>query len=391
MRPTHLEQNSTPLGGVVTTVPRDVTTTVTALRTALAQVGASVRAAHDPSRGHALEFTLPDHPAVTWLAEVERGPDGTVLGVALFSAQGCAPERAQTKAAKQVASAVLGATLDALGGAEKLRDEQMEQLRAATGADQHQFLAHLTGRRAWLAALVLGLAYLLPLGFVAGTALAWENGLLGSGTGVTRTIMGIGGFGLFLAATIRVGFWAQAVSFGEEYPLTFTPLPGFLLGSWRFVLQLCCLALLVVRVAEFEDPDRFNDAGTEALPQYATTVPIPESWQLMDTSTRHSEYEAVPNATYETTYQVPAQYSIADLEQWLRSSDWSAPSSGPSFGALEQIECDTQYETCHADVTPAPGEPITHTLTVRLWEPDWAEATTREIDLEVEYTAATPH
>ncbi|WP_299055848.1 hypothetical protein [uncultured Nocardioides sp.] len=232
-------------------------------------------------------------------------------------------------------------------------------------------LARLTGRRALLGAMVLTVLYAEPLLLTWAIARAAAAGLLGDVRWLPITLALVLGLGLHIALTVKLGAWVQMVQWGEEYMITFPPVSGFLLGWWRFVVQLASFILVVFLAADADEVAKerqMSNPVSEALPDYAQRAPAPEGAEpgLGDDVTQN-EYVGRPNATYELSYAVPATFDLADVESYLGDPAWAdGVDGGEPIGALQQIECDTIPDVCEAEVTPPGGEPVEYTVETRL-------------------------
>jgi len=261
------------------------------------------------------------------------------------------------------------------------------------GTSGKQFLADLTGRRALPAALVLLGAYLVPVLVAWGIAKASEASLLGDSVWLAPTLALTLGLGLVVGLTIRFGGWFQAVSFGEEYMLSFRPVAGYALAWWRFAVQLGAFIVVALIGADAEDEvtlQEISNAETAALPAYAERAPIPEGWEQFSDSLSQSEYEERPNATYRVDYIVPASYGLGDVRTWLREPAWTDGVEGmPPFGALREIECDEESVQCEAQVTPPDGETVEYHVEISIDEvgvdQDGEVVPAGRLRLEVEY------
>lgn len=239
------------------------------------------------------------------------------------------------------------------------------------GGTGKSFLADLTGRRAWLGALVLIAAYLTPVAAAWVVVRAAQAGAFGDTTWLGSTLALTLGLGLFLALTVRFGGWFQLVSFGEEYMESFRPLAGFALGWLRFFVQVAAFIAVVWLAGDADDPAKaaqMNDTNTAALPAYARRAPIPEGWEPVHKPSLHqNEYLGRPNATYSLSFIVPGSYRLSDVEAWMNGSAWAAGADGTEpFGSLSDVECDSEYDTCAARVTPRAGDPGEYAVSVRL-------------------------
>lgn len=161
-----------------------------------------------------------------------------------------------------------------------------------------QPLAHLTGRRSGLAAVVLLGAYLVPVALVWGIAQVAHVFWSGDPGWLALGLLTLG-VGLVVGLTVRLGGWFQAVSFGEEYMTSFSLGAGFALGWWRLVLQLGSLVVVIMVAVGVETTvgiAQVSSDRTATLPAYAERVPVPTGWEPLSGSLTQDELGDRPNA-----------------------------------------------------------------------------------------------
>ncbi|WP_370247425.1 hypothetical protein [Nocardioides sp.] len=197
-----------------------------------------------------------------------------------------------------------------------------------------------------------------------------------------------------LGLMFRYGFWTpQGSGYGEDYGQVGGWWWGGLLGWWRWLLQLLLIGGIVAAGVVIGTNGRwwhlFGTAEIDAMPALVARLPIPADWEETSRTVGDDRDSRVPNQRYSLDYVVPADYTLSDLEAWLRSAEWTAPGDGSAaFGALRSVTCTTTTERCEAQVTPPAGRPVEYTLDTSLWASDGG-ATTR-VSVDLRYLQATP-
>jgi hypothetical protein len=310
----------------------------------------------------------PSTAAWTFQVEVSKDDDVAALEVALASPPASSLSAEERRRARSTARRFADGVRSVLDRTPPSPAEKKSLAKLPGGGKDP--LARLVRRRAPLGALALLAAYAVPVLVVWLSGRAAAAGLLGGARWVPITVGVVLGLGLFVALTVKLGAWAQGVSFGEEYMLTFHPVSGFALAWWRVVVQLGTFILLPFLAANADEEAttrQMTSAETAALPAYAERAPVPPAWEQISASTDQNEYVGRPNATRRTSYGVPGTADVADLEALLRDPGWAEPTDGGEpFGALRDITCDAEYEECTAQVVPPAGRPAEYDVEIRI-------------------------
>lgn len=247
-------------------------------------------------------------------------------------------------------------------------------------------LAEITRGRAGLSALVLLAA---SLAVVAVSALIWFFGSRFDSdgarvfTGIFQTVwLLVGSIGLFLT----FGYWGPYGGGGEEYVQTFRGARGWLLGFFRWILQIATVAALFLGMVfgwggakpwqifgsagthelrhtaarlsgywkkgvsevgvtlEYAEPEKLEIARGEHFLERHALMPVPDVWVRYDTS----EGDNATGTSVHMSYGIPETDGIDDIEAWLTdTSAWT------EFGELSGQGCrDTGSGSwlCRADV-----------------------------------------
>lgn len=113
-----------------------------------------------------------------------------------------------------------------------------------------------------------------------------------------------------------------------------------------------------------------SPGASDAIVERAARMPIPADWVRYEVSG-----EGARRATqehYVQSFGVPDTFTPADLEAWLAAPAWTAPASGPPFGAISVDEpCHrptygTTASACSLTVTATEGQEVVESFEVRL-------------------------
>jgi hypothetical protein len=109
--------------------------------------------------------------------------------------------------------------------------------------------------------------------------------------------------------------------------------------------------------------------ASEVIVERAALMPVPDDWVRIEAS--GDGPSGATHEQYVQTFGVPDSFTPADLEAWLGSAAWTAPASGPAFGAIAADEpCRRQaYGTayvCERVVSATVGTAEVESLTVWL-------------------------
>ncbi len=113
-------------------------------------------------------------------------------------------------------------------------------------------------------------------------------------------------------------------------------------------------------------------AVSEATLERASLMPVPADWVrfAVDGGGRG----VTTSENYEQSFGVPDTFTPADLDAWLASPAWTAPASGPAFGAITLDQPCREREffpgyVCDVTVTAPPDAEVVESFELSL-EPD---------------------
>ncbi|HLR55458.1 MAG TPA: hypothetical protein VK096_01720 [Actinomycetales bacterium] len=182
------------------------------------------------------------------------------------------------------------------------------------------------------------------------------------------------------------GTWGTVISgardYGEDYEQTFSPRVGVALGWLRWFLQIVLVFVMFIPTAMTVVNIRWwHVAGTEelnALPDRAATIPVMTDWQLTSIDASETgipefinttEEGPEPSGFVEQRYAVDDSFTFEDLQSWLEGSQWTTPSTGAAFGAIEIDQCKADSGYCDARVVPPKGEHAEYFIHAQFREP----------------------
>lgn len=257
------------------------------------------------------------------------------------------------------------------------------------------FLGRLSGQRGGRAALILTGFFVAPVVVVS---LIWLVGLAPIFFGVhwiPAVLASAFGFVYCMWLGLAFGWWgtgtvAHERGGGDQFG-DFPSGVAFGLGGLRLLLQLLgiggCFIVVVLIWVDLRWWHLTSSPEVDGLPDKAATMPVPEDWILTNASRGNTLPTATPADHYDylMSFDVPESTTFSGVERWLSSPQWE-----DSFGALQEIDCDAEFERCEAQVAPRDGTEVRYVVKVSGPDESSVASLPPSVRVELEYWAPAP-
>lgn len=178
--------------------------------------------------------------------------------------------------------------------------------------------------------------------------------------------------------------FVKLIPWAHQYEKVFSDGGVFVLSwlHWFLLVATAAVGMLMVAVvwADVRWVHLVGSPEIDALPDRATSMPIPADWSLDEAEERDNGFPA-DVYEYEQSFDVPQAYEFSQMADWLSSPEWEA-----SFGALRDIECDDSGR-CRAEVVPLEAQDPVYVIVATYRRSELAGSTpTVDVDLQYRIT-----